>query len=57
MINKDTSRRKDLEVPSPTKSNRISLNKRRSIKLPSSLRPLSLRKTPCSSPKKVRSSS
>ncbi|CAD8133827.1 unnamed protein product [Paramecium octaurelia] len=57
MINKDTSRRKELEVPSPTKSNRNSFNKRRSIKLPSFVRPLSLRKSPCSSPKKVRSSS
>ncbi|CAK70961.1 unnamed protein product (macronuclear) [Paramecium tetraurelia] len=57
MINKDTSRRKDLEVPSPTKSNRNTHNKRRSIKLPSLLRPLSLRRSPCTSPKKVRSSS
>ncbi|CAD8049418.1 unnamed protein product [Paramecium sonneborni] len=56
-INQDTSRRKELELPSPTKYNKSPQKQRRSVKLPSLQKPLSLRKSPNSSPKKIRPSS
>ncbi|CAD8212285.1 unnamed protein product [Paramecium octaurelia] len=54
-INQDTSRRKDMEVPSPIKSNQSPQSKRKSVKFTPIIRPFNLRKSSCQSPKKVRS--
>ncbi|CAD8149025.1 unnamed protein product [Paramecium pentaurelia] len=53
-INFDTSRRQELELPSPPKTNRNPPRQRKPKRLPILLRPLSLRKSPCPSPKKLR---
>ncbi|CAD8052466.1 unnamed protein product [Paramecium sonneborni] len=53
-INFDTSRRQELELPSPVKTNKNPSRQRKIKRLPILLRPLSLRKSPCPSPKKLR---
>ncbi|CAK90880.1 unnamed protein product (macronuclear) [Paramecium tetraurelia] len=54
-INSDSSRRQEQELLSPTKTNRNPPKKRKPKRLPILLRPLSLRKSPCPSPKKLHS--
>ncbi|CAK56009.1 unnamed protein product (macronuclear) [Paramecium tetraurelia] len=53
-INADTSRRKEAEVPSPTKTNRNQPRQQKPRRGPILLRPLSLRKSPSPSPNKLR---